>query len=66
VEKEIRKEEKHMVRDPVCGMEIDEKKAAEKVHYQGRTFYFCSPGCRAAFERDPEKYVRTQEGGGHH
>ncbi len=46
-----------MVKDPVCGMEVDEKKAAAKVEHMGKTYYFCSPGCKAAFEKDPHKYM---------
>ncbi len=30
-----------MVKDPVCGMEIDPKEAAGKSEYQGQTYYFC-------------------------
>ncbi len=53
-----------MVRDPVCGMMVDEKTAPAKVEYKGQTYYFCAPGCKAAFEKDPEKYL-SGEGGGH-
>ena len=45
------------VKDPVCGMEIEVQHAAGKTEYQGKTYYFCSPGCKAAFEKDPQKYV---------
>ncbi len=51
-----------MARDPVCGMEIDEREAAGKSEYMGTTYYFCSPGCKKAFDEDPAKYT---EGGGH-
>ncbi len=51
-----------MVRDPVCGMEIDEQKAPLRSEYQGRTYYFCAPGCKAEFERNPQKYVGHQPG----
>ncbi len=54
-----------MAKDPVCGMEVDEKKAAGKVEYEGQTYYFCSPGCKTAFEKDPEKYVQPGEGKHH-
>jgi YHS domain-containing protein len=46
-----------MAKDPVCGMEVEEGKAAGTSLYQGQIYYFCSPGCKAAFDRDPEKYV---------
>ncbi len=59
-----------MAKDPVCGMEVDEKKAADKVEDQGQTYYFCSPACKTAFQQNPEKYIRgkTETGGhtGHH
>jgi YHS domain-containing protein len=51
-----------MAKDLVCGMEVDEKKAPAKTEYKGRTYYFCAPGCRAAFEKDPEKYIGKEKG----
>lgn len=54
------------VKDPVCGMEIDPATAAGKVDYKGQTYYFCSPGCKKSFEKDPEKYVSQQSAHGHH
>ena len=46
-----------MAQDPVCKMQVEEKKAAAKVEHMGKTCYFCSEGCRRAFEKDPHKYV---------
>ena len=46
-----------MAKDPVCGMDVDERTAAGKSDYQGQTYYFCSRGCKAAFDKDPAKYV---------
>ncbi len=43
--------------DPVCGMTVDPQKAAGSVGYQGQTYYFCSTGCAAKFQVDPEKYL---------
>lgn len=55
-----------MAIDPVCGMEVDPKSAAATYEYKGETYYFCAPGCKAAFEKDPEKYLgSTHEHGGH-
>jgi YHS domain-containing protein len=45
------------VKDPVCGMEIDPERAATSVQHEGQTFYFCSPGCKAAFDNDPARYL---------
>ena len=57
-----------MAIDPVCGMEVDKEKAAGKSEYNGETYYFCSPGCKAAFDKDPEKYTgkSAAAGTGHH
>lgn len=41
-----RLEEDIMTKDPVCGLQIDEKQAAAKGAYKGRTYYFCSPTCK--------------------
>ncbi|MBP1912784.1 YHS domain-containing protein [Thermococcus stetteri] len=46
--------------DPVCGMEVDENTEI-KVEYKGKVYYFCSPGCRAEFEANPEKYVKEEK-----
>jgi YHS domain-containing protein len=59
-----------MVTDPVCGMNIDPKTAAGKSDYTGQTYYFCSNGCKKAFDKEPGKYVKAQghasEHGHHH
>jgi YHS domain-containing protein len=44
-------------KDPVCGMDVTPETAAGKVEYKGKTYYFCSPGCRRSFEKEPEKYL---------
>jgi len=51
-----------MAKDPVCGMECDEKKAVAMSEYKGKTYYFCAPGCKKTFDTNPEKYTGT---GGH-
>ena len=42
--------------DPVCGMEVDENTGL-RVEYGGKVYYFCSPGCKAEFEANPERYA---------
>jgi len=57
-----------MAKDPVCGMQIDEHKAAVKAEHQGVTYYFCSSGCHQKFVADPAKYAKpagAPRGGGH-
>jgi len=46
-----------MAVDPVCKMEVDEKTAKFRTEYQGKTYYFCAPGCKKQFEKDPGKYL---------
>lgn len=45
------------VKDPVCGMQFAAERAAGKLAYNGRTYYFCNPGCLEKFRADPEKYL---------
>lgn len=47
-----------MARDPICGMDVDEKTARLKAEYKGKTYYFCAPACKAEFEKNPERYVK--------
>jgi YHS domain-containing protein len=44
--------------DPVCGMDVDPKTAVYKSIYQGKTYYFCSSGCKRDFDKEPQKYVK--------
>lgn len=54
-------------KDMVCGMHVDPKTATQKSGYQGQIFYFCSPGCKKAFDKEPYKYIKTsQEYNPHH
>ena len=56
-----------MAKDLVCGMEVDEKTAAGKSEYKGTTYYFCAPGCKQAFDKDPQKYIgEGSKHTGHH
>lgn len=45
-------------RDPVCGMETSRRAAVAECTYLGKAYYFCAGECRAAFEADPERYLR--------
>ena len=51
-----------MAIDPVCKMQVDPNTAAAEAEYQGQTYYFCAPGCKVSFEKDPEKYLKGAEG----
>jgi len=47
-----------MTKDPVCGMDIDEKTAAGTTTYKGKIYYFCNPSCKARFDKEPDQYVK--------
>ena len=49
--------EDEMVKDLVCGMEIDPAAAAATFEYEGQTYYFCAVGCMQKFKADPVTYV---------
>ena len=51
-----------MVKDPVCGMMVDPETAPAQAVYKGQTYYFCAPGCKAAFEQEPGKYLNLSGG----
>jgi Cu+-exporting ATPase len=58
MEKIRTKEVKFMKVDHVCGMNVDEKKAAARYEYKGETYYFCAEACKNKFSQDPEKYIK--------
>jgi YHS domain-containing protein len=43
--------------DPVCLMDVDPATARWKSEYGGRTYYFCAPSCKKAFDRSPAEYA---------
>ena len=45
-------------KDQVCGMTVVEGKEAAKSDYKGTTYYFCSRGCKVAFDKEPEKFLK--------
>src|SRR3954464_1243831 len=51
----------HTVTDHVCGMTVDPRTAKHRHKHHGRTYYFCSTGCRTKFAADPAKYLKKEE-----
>ena len=45
------------VLDAVCGMTVNVDPSSNPLDHNGITYYFCSPGCRSAFEKDPTAYL---------
>jgi len=48
--------------DPVCGMRVDRYQTQHQTRWEGQTVYFCSAGCLASFEADPERYADNVKG----
>ena len=46
-----------MVKDPVCGMDVDPESAAGSYEYQGETYFFCNQFCLEKFKAEPAKYL---------
>ncbi|MEY2571289.1 MAG: uncharacterized protein QOE63_1639, partial [Acidimicrobiaceae bacterium] len=42
--------------DPVCGMTVDPAASAAVRTYEGRSYFFCSPGCATTFDAEPARY----------
>jgi Cu+-exporting ATPase len=43
--------------DPVCGMRVQPEGAAGSYAHEGKTYYFCSPGCLSKFRADPAAFL---------
>ena len=52
----------HDAIDPVCGMTVRVSDARHRAAHDGKTYYFCSAGCRNAFEKDPASFVAVPGG----
>jgi Cu+-exporting ATPase len=46
-----------IVKDPVCGMDVDTETSQLSFEYQGTTYWFCGKGCLLEFRDDPGKYT---------
>ncbi len=48
-----------MVKDPVCGMDVDPASAAAVRKVNGQTYFFCSTGCAQQFDAAPERHLEA-------
>ncbi len=46
--------------DLVCGMTVAADETSRPFEHEGETYYFCCPGCRTAFEKDPSAYIKVR------
>jgi adenylate cyclase len=47
--------------DPVCKMQVDKRRAAGDLHFDKRTYWFCSLACIERFARQPSAYLPADE-----
>ncbi len=52
------------IRCPVSGADATDAPEALRTEYKGQTYFFCCAGCKAEFEKNPEKYVSRSGGTG--
>ena len=48
-----------MAKDPVCGVEVDEKTAKYKTEHMGKTYYFCCAMCKERYCAKVYELIRT-------
>ncbi len=49
------------MKDPVCGVQVEEKSAPATSSYEGQTYAFCSKECKEKFDRDPDRFVHSAQ-----
>jgi len=53
-----------MVKDVICGMDVEESNAAGVSVYKGKNYYFCSTVCKQKFDASPEAYFKSDAADG--
>jgi len=48
--------ERPIVKDPVCGMQVDPERTPHHSEWGGRSVHFCSSGCKQKFDASPATY----------
>ena len=44
--------------DPICQMDVDtDNPPGGQSEHNDKIYYFCAPGCKVAFDKEPEKYM---------
>lgn len=50
-----------MIEDPVCGMQINIDTAPAQSVVDDEIYYFCSQGCKEAFDKNPALYLFPED-----
>lgn len=53
--------DKPVIRDPICGMDVNIETAKHRHTHDGRAYGFCSNGCKEKFAADPEKHMTAKD-----
>jgi Cu+-exporting ATPase len=51
-----------VVKDPVCGMDIELATAARQTEHDGQTYHFCGSMCKEKFDHNPAQYLGKSAG----
>jgi heavy metal translocating P-type ATPase len=54
-----------VVKDPVCGMDVDPAASQHRLEHHGQTYHFCSGHCQAKFEASPNSYLHRRAAHAH-
>ena len=46
-----------VVKDPVCGMDVDPLTSKHRADHDGQIYHFCAANCRTKFIADPNRYL---------
>src|SRR5580700_10065396 len=46
-----------LVKDPVCGMDVNPATSKHRVDHAGKSYFFCCAGCAEKFRSNPDKYL---------
>ncbi|PLX34439.1 MAG: copper-translocating P-type ATPase [Hyphomicrobiales bacterium] len=50
-----------LLRDPVCGMQVDPDLTKLSHEHEGHVYFFCSSGCHEKFQRTPENHIEATD-----
>lgn len=45
--------------DPVCGMTVAVGPETPQTDHEGKTYWFCCPGCRSRFAKNPAAFLTS-------
>lgn len=49
------------MKDPICGMDVDQSNPKFQSEYKNKTYIFCSNYCKKKFDENPSQYVKENE-----